>query len=74
VLATLTLANNLLGLAPGPVITGFIADHSSLSDALRLAPVLGLAASLVFWAARSRRRALQQESGASAPSHGMTSG
>jgi MFS family permease len=54
VLATLTLANNLLGLAPGPVVTGFIADQTSLADALKVAPLLGLAACLVFWVARGR--------------------
>jgi MFS family permease len=65
VLATLTLANNLLGLAPGPIVTGFIADQSSLADALKAAPLLGLAACLVFWAARRRCAATHRSVAAS---------
>jgi len=53
VLATLTLANNLIGLAPGPVITGAIADHSSLAFALRIVPVFALAACATFLVARN---------------------
>lgn len=34
--ATLTLANNLIGLAPGPILTGRIADVLGLAEALRL--------------------------------------
>ena len=74
VLATLTLANNLLGLAPGPMVTGFIADHSSLPEALRAAPVAGLAACLVFWIARRRLDRASDADARRAPSHGMTSG
>ena len=46
--ATLTLANNLLGLAPGPIVTGRIADSIGLLDALRLVPLTCLAAALIF--------------------------
>jgi MFS family permease len=53
VLATLTLANNLLGLAPGPVITGMIADQSSLPDAFKIVPSLGLIACAAFLYARA---------------------
>ena len=69
VLATLTLANNLIGLAPGPIVSGFIADQSSLLDALRIVPAAGLLACFLFLAARSRRFAPQANA-----SHGLASG
>jgi MFS family permease len=50
--AMLTLANNVIGLAPGPIVTGRIADAVGLLDALRLLPVAAVAAGLVFLAAR----------------------
>lgn len=53
VLATLTLANNLLGLAPGPIATGFIADRASLAHALAVIPVVGLLACFMFALARN---------------------
>jgi MFS family permease len=46
--ATLTFANNVLGLAPGPIVTGFVADRSSLVQALQLAPAFGVAAAIAF--------------------------
>ncbi|MFJ3222926.1 MFS transporter [Streptomyces sp. NPDC086783] len=46
--ATLTLANSLLGLAPGPAVTGMLADRTSLLDALRLVPLLALGATVAF--------------------------
>lgn len=46
--ATLTLANNLLGLAPGPILTGRIADSMGLVHALQLLPLPCLAAALVY--------------------------
>lgn len=46
--ATLTLANNLIGLAPGPIITGRIADAVGLASAFRLLPLTCLGAALVF--------------------------
>jgi len=46
--ATLTLANNLLGLAPGPILTGRLADVLGLLGAFRLLPLPCLAAALVF--------------------------
>ena len=46
--ATLTLANNLIGLAPGPILTGRLADGLGLLGAFRLLPVPCLAAALVF--------------------------
>lgn len=50
--ATLTLANNLLGLAPGPLLTGFLADHVGLRDAFKLVPLVALFAAQAFWIGR----------------------
>lgn len=50
--ATLTLANNLLGLAPGPILIGRIADAIGLADAFLLLPVPCLLAALAFAAMR----------------------
>lgn len=50
--ATLTLAHNLLGLAPGPILTGRIADATGLLDALRILPAAAVIAALLFLAAR----------------------
>jgi MFS family permease len=46
--ATLTLANNLLGLAPGPFLTGLIADRFGLQFALQVMPLAPLLAVLAF--------------------------
>lgn len=46
--ATLTLANNLLGLAPGPFVTGVIADRFGLLTALQWLPLMSLGSILVF--------------------------
>lgn len=46
--ATLTLANNLLGLAPGPFVTGMIADRISLLGAMQVIPIISLAAAAAF--------------------------
>jgi MFS family permease len=46
--ATLTLVNNLIGLAPGPLVTGYIADRIGLVGALQVAPLVALAATLAF--------------------------
>lgn len=50
--ATLTLANNLIGLAPGPILTGRLADSMGLAGAFRLLPVPCLAAAIAFAAMR----------------------
>ena len=42
--ATLTLANNLLGLAAGPLVTGAIADKVGLVDAMKFAPLVSVLA------------------------------
>lgn len=50
-LATLALANNLIGLAPGPFVTGLLADAHGLDVALRLAALAGLPAAFLLFAA-----------------------
>lgn len=49
VFATLTLANNLLGLAPGPYVTGLLADAFGLDVALRIIPAAGIAAAVFYY-------------------------
>ena len=46
--ATWSLANNLIGMAPGPFLTGAVADRIGLLGALQWMPVAGLAAAGVF--------------------------
>lgn len=46
--AALTLANNLLGLAPGPFVTGALADRLGLDVAFQVIPLISLAAAVVF--------------------------
>ena len=55
--ATLTLANNFLGLAPGPILTGWLADQFGLLGALRWLPLASISAALVFLSARRSSRA-----------------
>ncbi|MFM5955539.1 MAG: MFS transporter [Novosphingobium sp.] len=50
--ATLTLANNLLGLAPGPILTGRFADVLGLAGAFRLLPIPCVLAAVAFAAMR----------------------
>jgi predicted MFS family arabinose efflux permease len=50
--ATLTVANNALGLAPGPILTGRLADSWALADALAILPIAAVAAALLFWIGR----------------------
>jgi MFS family permease len=42
-LGVLALAYNLLGLTPGPLVVGVLADRLGLTTAMRLAPVVSLA-------------------------------
>ena len=48
-IATVSVAQNLLGLAVGPVITGVIADRYGLPTALTAMPIACSAAAIVFW-------------------------
>jgi predicted MFS family arabinose efflux permease len=41
-LGTLTLANNLLGLASAPLLTGVLADHVGLAGAMRFVPLVSV--------------------------------
>lgn len=67
--ATLTLANNLLGLAPGPFITGKVSDHIGLDNAFRLVPLISIAAALVFlYARRHYHKDVARLEGESSPS------
>jgi hypothetical protein len=50
--ATLTLANNLLGLAPAAVLTGILADRIGLLGALQLVPFAPLVAAIAFFVGR----------------------
>ncbi|WP_327418548.1 hypothetical protein [Streptomyces sp. NBC_01233] len=50
--ATLTLAQSLLGLAPGPAVTGMLADRLDLLGALRLVPLVAIAATAAFMIGR----------------------
>ncbi|MGA7779195.1 MAG: MFS transporter [Paraburkholderia sp.] len=47
--ATLTLANNLLGLAPAAILTGIVADRIGLLGALQLVPFAPLVAAVAFF-------------------------
>jgi MFS family permease len=46
--AVLTLANNAFGLAPGPIVTGWLADRMGLLGALQWLPFASMAAAAVF--------------------------
>ena len=43
-LGTLTLANNLLGLAAGPLVTGILADRFGLEGAMKIVPIVAVGA------------------------------
>jgi predicted MFS family arabinose efflux permease len=47
--AVLTLANNAFGLAPGPILTGWLADRIGLLGAMQWLPFASLAAALIFF-------------------------
>ncbi|WP_449431928.1 MFS transporter [Pseudomonas putida] len=47
--ATLTLVNNLVGLAPGPFLTGRISDLVGLHGAFQLIPLMSIASATVFF-------------------------
>ena len=50
--AMLTLVNNLLGIAAGPLVTGVLADALGLAKAFQLVPLISLAAAAVFYFAK----------------------
>jgi MFS family permease len=56
-LAMLALFSSLLGQAPGPVVTGVLADGLGLQAALQLAPIVGVPAAAAFvWGSRFYER------------------
>ena len=66
--ATLTVANNVFGLAPGPILTGYLADGWGLLSALQALPAACLAAAIVFWiGGRSYDADLASDRGPAAP-------
>jgi len=71
VTATMSLANNLIGLAPGPLIVGLLSDVLGLKLALTLTPVMALAAAGCFilasrsYEADAARHAVNGSQGAS---------
>lgn len=50
--ATLTLANNFLGLALGPLVIGKLSDVIGLHDAFRIMPLVSILAAIVFFYAK----------------------
>jgi MFS family permease len=68
VFATLTLANNLLGLALGPFVVGWLADRIGLTVALTFAVLPSLAAAGLFALGAHRARA---DRGAGAPAQDL---
>ena len=46
--AVLTLANNAFGLAPGPIVTGWLADRIGLLGALQWLPFASMGAATIF--------------------------
>ena len=50
--ATLTIANNLLGLALGPLVIGKVSDHLGLHGAFQLMPLMSVFAAAVFFYAK----------------------
>lgn len=51
-MAVLALANNLLGLAPGPLVTGWLADRIGLLEAMKVLPIPCLLCALSLYLAR----------------------
>ncbi|SPA16027.1 putative transporter, Major facilitator superfamily MFS_1 [Cupriavidus taiwanensis] len=47
-IATLALAMNILGMAPGSIVTGALADRLGLAPALQLLPIAGIASAVVL--------------------------
>lgn len=49
--AVLALSYSLIGLAPGPIVTGWLGDRTELATALQVVPLAGLVAALFFFLA-----------------------
>jgi MFS family permease len=62
-MATWALSNNLFGLAPGPFVTGLLADRFGLDHALQMLPLAGVAAAAVLMiGVRNYKRDLARKS------------
>ena len=68
--ATLTLVNNLLGLAAGPLVTGMLADRMGLAGAFQVVPLIALVAAAVFYTAKRHYLDDVQRVGSHAPAAG----
>lgn len=62
-MAVLALANNLLGLAPGPMVTGWLSDHYGLLEALRILPLPCLLSAIAMFIARPAYATAMAQSG-----------
>jgi predicted MFS family arabinose efflux permease len=54
--ATVALANNIIGLAPGPWVAGRLADSAGIGTALAICSAAPLLAACLFWQAERRAR------------------
>jgi hypothetical protein len=69
---TLTVANNLLGLALGPIVVGLLADRLGLNAALQLAPLAHLVAIAALLLGKRRYEAGLRRVQAAAPAPSLT--
>lgn len=65
--AVLSLANNLLGLAAGPLVVGILADRIGLAAALGWVPIVSLGVIGLLWWGRARFEVSLAKVGAPAP-------
>ncbi|MGY1698086.1 MFS transporter [Geodermatophilus sp. SYSU D00766] len=72
-LGVLAMANNLLGLAAGPLVTGALADRLGLPAALGLVPAVSLAAAAVLLLGRRGAAARRVSAGGAGPAPRPTS-
>ena len=69
--AMLTLVNNLLGLAAGPLVTGVLADALGLANAFQVVPLISVAAAAVFYFAKRHYLTDIQQVGRHERSYGL---
>jgi MFS family permease len=70
--AILATANNVIGLAPGPVLAGALADRLGLQPALQLVSLASLVAAVVFWFGRHNHAAELERAGFDLPAAAPT--
>ena len=67
-ISTLTVAQNLVGLAVGPVLAGWLSDRYGLTTALAVLPLLSVVSAVMFWwGSRFYRRDRAAEPAAAGP-------